>query len=200
MEDELPGRGSPLGVVAAQHDPDPRHQLLDAERLGHVVVAADGQPVDLLLGGVASGQEDHRDLDAIADQALHDREAVVVREPNVEDHEVGPEVHHRVSCLLCGGGGLNGEALVFERHRHQIGDGTLVIDDEDTVRLGRVHGGHSTIFARNSGKTLRTCWIYPAFCSVSRFRARSSVPSGSERQRTPPPALRNSPMGSAVVV
>ena len=48
--------------MATKHDPDAGHQLLDAERLGHVVVAADGQAVDLVLGGVLGGEEDDRNL------------------------------------------------------------------------------------------------------------------------------------------
>jgi hypothetical protein len=42
---------------AAEDRPDARDQLLQAERLGDVVVAADRRPADLVLGGVARGQE-----------------------------------------------------------------------------------------------------------------------------------------------
>jgi hypothetical protein len=40
---------------AAEDRPDARDQLLQAERLGDVVVAADRRPADLVLGGVARG-------------------------------------------------------------------------------------------------------------------------------------------------
>ena len=50
-----------LGAGAApQHRPDPGEDLVEAERLGHVVVAAQRQPGDLVLRGVARGEEQHR--------------------------------------------------------------------------------------------------------------------------------------------
>ena len=189
VEHELAARRCAVRIVAPEHDPDPRDQLLDAERLGDVVVAADGQAVHLLLGGVAGGEKDHRDLDAVADQALHEREAVVVGQPDVEDHQVGPEVHDGVARLLRGAGGLDREALVLERHRDEIGDGALVVDDEDSVRLACADCGHRTIFARKSGKRLRGCWIYPwALRGVSRSSAlarRRAAARGSAPRRRP---------------
>ena len=49
-----------LAVGAAQHGVDAGDQLPEAERLGQVVVAAEGQAPDLVLDGVAGGQEEHR--------------------------------------------------------------------------------------------------------------------------------------------
>ena len=46
-----------LAAGAPQHRADPGDELLEAERLGHVVVAADRQAPDLVLGRVAGGQE-----------------------------------------------------------------------------------------------------------------------------------------------
>src|SRR5665647_2621639 len=39
---------------------DARHQLLDAERLGHVVVATQGKAADLVFGRVARREKEHR--------------------------------------------------------------------------------------------------------------------------------------------
>ena len=42
---------------SAQEHADAGHQLLQAERLGDVVVAAEREPTDLVLDGVARGEE-----------------------------------------------------------------------------------------------------------------------------------------------
>ena len=42
---------------AAEDGPDPGHDLVEAEGLGDVVVAADGEAGDLVLGVVLRGQE-----------------------------------------------------------------------------------------------------------------------------------------------
>ena len=49
-------------ALPAQDGLDAGHHLLEAEGLGDVVVAAEGQAPDLVLGGVAGGEEQHRDL------------------------------------------------------------------------------------------------------------------------------------------
>jgi hypothetical protein len=41
-----------------------------------------------------------------------------------------------VAGLLRGASGLDREALVFERHRDEIRDGALIVDDENSVRFG----------------------------------------------------------------
>ena len=76
-----------VAAMPAQHDPYPSHQLLDAERLGDVVVAADRQPVDLVLGRVLGGEEDDRHLVAGAVHAFEDLDAVDVGQHHVQDHE-----------------------------------------------------------------------------------------------------------------
>ncbi len=44
---------------AAQDRSQPQHQLLQAERLGHVVVAARGEAGDPVVDAVPGGQEQH---------------------------------------------------------------------------------------------------------------------------------------------
>ena len=75
----------------AQDGPDARHELLDAERLGDVVVAH-AQPLDLVLGGVAGGEEDDRHLLALMAEPAADLEAVEVGKHDVEHDEMGRKV------------------------------------------------------------------------------------------------------------
>ena len=53
-----------LAPDAAQDGMHPGHDLGQGERLGHVVVAADGEPGHLVLDGVAGGEEEDGDPDA----------------------------------------------------------------------------------------------------------------------------------------
>ena len=48
---------SSMRLGAAQYGPDPGHHLVEAERLGDIVVAAHGQARDLVLGVVLGRQE-----------------------------------------------------------------------------------------------------------------------------------------------
>ena len=116
-----------------QHDPHAGHQLLDAERFGHIVIAPDRQPVDFVLGGVFGGQENDRHLVARAVHALEDLDAVDVREHHVEDHERRGELGDRTQGAPAGRGGLDVESLVAEGHGYELGDVRLVVDHQDPL-------------------------------------------------------------------
>ena len=66
----------------------PGDQLGQRERLGHVVVATDGQAGQLVLQRVAGGEEEDGDPDAVGPQAPGDLEAVEVGQHHIEDDEV----------------------------------------------------------------------------------------------------------------
>ena len=117
---------------AAQHGAHAGDELLEAERLGDVVVAADREALDLLLGGVAGGQEHDRHVVPVGAQPLHDREAVAVGEHHVEHDEIGPELLGRAERFGAVAGDLDAEALVAQGGRDEVGDVCLVVDDEDS--------------------------------------------------------------------
>src|SRR5690606_19842064 len=73
------------GAGAAQDGADARVQLLQAERLGDVVVAAGGQPLQLVLGGVAGGEEHRRGRAAAAPEPGAGVDARAVRQRHVQD-------------------------------------------------------------------------------------------------------------------
>ena len=139
------GRRRALRAGAAHQPTQPGHQLLERERLGHVVVAARGQPRDPVLDRVAGGEEDDRYVGQRGAHPAQHLEAVDVGQHHVE--------HDGVGALLAGGvhGGAPGvrhlhlPALVAQRHRDQLGDVHLVVDDEDAQRgavgAGQVGGG-----------------------------------------------------------
>ena len=65
-------------------------------------------------------------------QALHDREAVAVGEHHVEHDEVGPELLGRPQRIGSVGSYLDAESFVPQRGCDEVGDGGLVVDDEDS--------------------------------------------------------------------
>jgi len=78
----LPPSGAP------QQRLDARDHLLEAERLRHVVVAAQRQAPHRLLGAVARGEEQHRRVVALAPQPPAHLETVDVGQHDVEQQEV----------------------------------------------------------------------------------------------------------------
>ena len=134
--------GLRVAAVPPQHDPHAGHQLLDAERFGHIVIAPDRQPVDFVLGGVFGGQENDRHLVAGAVHALEDLDAVDVREHHVEDHERRGELGDRTQGAPAGRGGLDIESLVAEGHGYELGDVRLVVDHEHPGAI-LVHDDHA---------------------------------------------------------
>ena len=83
------------GAGAAQDRADAGDELLEAERLGHVVVAAERQAADLVLGRVARGEEDDRHAAALGAEPLGDLEALHVGQHDVEHDQVRAEARAR---------------------------------------------------------------------------------------------------------
>ena len=84
-----PRPGRPAGTPAAQDDLDPGHQLVALERLGQVVVGPDleaGDPVHRLA---ERAQHDDAEIAAAAAQVAGERQAVPVRQRQVEHDQVG---------------------------------------------------------------------------------------------------------------
>ena len=127
-----------LGQAAAAQDrADPGDELLEAEGLRDVVVAAEGEAADLVVGRVAGREEDDRHPRALGAEALGDVEALHVREHDVEHDEVRLERGDRGERVGAGPGRLDLEALEAQGHAHDVDDVGLVVDDEDAVlRVG----------------------------------------------------------------
>jgi hypothetical protein len=92
-----PTASESLGVRAGQVGPaqqpaQPGQHLLQAERLGHVVVAAGGDARHPVLHRVPGGQEEHAHLRYLGPEPAHDLDAVEVGEHDVEHHRVGAEL------------------------------------------------------------------------------------------------------------
>ena len=126
---------------AAQDRLDAGDDLVEAERLGDVVVAAGVQARDLVLGLVLGGEEEDRRGVAGAAQPLRDAEAVHVGEHDVEDDEVGLFLEHGRDRLGAVGDGPDLESGESQARDEQVADVRLVVDDQDA------RCGHALIMA-----------------------------------------------------
>ena len=125
---------------APQDRADAGEQLLDREGLGDVVVAAEGEAADLVLGRVAGGEEEDRGLVGALAHPPGDLEAVEVGQHHVEQDEVGPELADRAERRLPVGRRLDLVVVEAQGDREDIGDVRLVVDDEDLADRGVVRG------------------------------------------------------------
>jgi len=126
-------QGGRLGSVQcgpSQHGPDPGGQLLQAERLGDVVVATQGQPADLVIGRVPGGQEHHRGPHAGLPQPPHHLEAVEVGQHHVEHQQVRLELTGVGHGLGPVGRGGDVKASETQARRKQLDDVGIVLDYE----------------------------------------------------------------------
>ena len=109
----------------------PRHHFFEAERLGDVVVRAEGEAADLVLHRVLRGEEQHRSVHTVGAQPLEQAESVHSRHHDVENHGVGPERAGRVESLGPGRRRRHLESLKSQTHGEQLEDVRFVVDDED---------------------------------------------------------------------
>src|SRR5215469_14680472 len=85
---------------ASQYRSDPGREFLEPERLRHVIVAAEGEPGDLVRLRVPGGQEDHGNAAAIPAQPADDLESIRVGQHDIEHHQIewpGSRLPQRVS-------------------------------------------------------------------------------------------------------
>ena len=126
----------------------PGHDFGEGERFGHVVVAADGEARHLVLDGVAGGEEEDGDVDAVGPQPSRHLQAVEIGEHDVEDDEIG-------RTFLGGGQGqtavdglFDPEALVAEGGRHRVDDRRLVVHHQDPLVASWLHAPRPSVVDR----------------------------------------------------
>ncbi len=124
----LPSRSSDVHA-AAQHGPDPGHQLARGERLGDVVVGAEFEPDDLVDLAVAGGDDDDRHLRALPQRAAH-LGAGQPGQHQVEQHEVGAGPVEAGQRVRAGAGDRDLVALAAQHVGQRVGERLLVLDDE----------------------------------------------------------------------
>jgi hypothetical protein len=121
---------------AAQDHVDPRDQLARAERLCHVIVAADLEfqhAIDLV---VARGEKQDRHVGGLSDLAA-DFKPVKLGHADVEDDEVRPVGGKAGQALFAVARFGHGHAGLAQRHADDFADVQVVVDSKDAV--GQFH-------------------------------------------------------------
>ena len=127
---------------ATQNRADAGHDLLQAEGLGHVVVASDGQSHHLVLRGGAGGEEQHGGANALLPDAAGHGESVDVR----EDDQVGLGLLDHLDGFgaRCGGGHI--ESGEMQGCDEQFTDGRFVVNNDNGCFNRLAHALSITLF------------------------------------------------------
>ena len=133
--------GRPVLLKAAQHGANAAGKLARAERLGHIVVRAQVQPLDAVVLVRAHGEHDHRRVADLAD-ALERLEAVHAGHFDVEQHQVRVVVAHLLQRLHAVVGFERKIAFQVQVHLDEAHHARFVVNDEDLF-LGLVGHGVS---------------------------------------------------------
>ena len=121
-------RGAPLD--APQQRPYAGDELTRRERLGHVVVGADGE-ADEHVGLLRAGRQHQHRHRPVALHAAADLEPVEAREHQIEDHEVGPHALAQRDAGVPVVRDLDDEPLGAQPGGDGGGDHDLVLDHAD---------------------------------------------------------------------
>ena len=125
-----------LGVAggAAHLGAHARQQFLHVERLGEIIVGAGVHAGDLVAPAVARGEDDHRHLAFGPAPLLEDRDAVHLRQPDIEDDDVVGLGFAEEVAFLAVERLVDGIAGVGQR-RHQLAiEIGIILDDERAQR------------------------------------------------------------------
>ncbi len=139
VEGDRPGGQLPPGcgrvAGAAQHRFDSQDQLTRRKGLGDVVVGADLEAGDALVGLAERGQHDDRQVRMLGAHSPAHFEPVDLGQHQVEHHQVGPVGGNGFKRLASVGhvqGPVTGAFQIADDHS---GNGQIVVDDE---HLGHV--------------------------------------------------------------
>ena len=120
---------------AAQHRAGADHQLLRAERLGDIIVGAGFKPAQAVVLLAARGQHDDRQVGGggLAAQAAAQLDSADPLDHPVEHDQVGADLVDQDQRLLAAGGRGDGVAGAGKVELHQVGDGAVVLDQEEPL-------------------------------------------------------------------
>ena len=123
--------GAGPSLRAAKHGAEPGQQFVERERLAEVVIRASIEPRDPVGDGVSGGQEQDGRVAVALAEAAEDRQAVLARQPPVEDHEIPVAVlQHRPGDLAIGDP-LGDVPFLAQPSDDRCGDQLVVFDHQD---------------------------------------------------------------------
>ena len=133
VDDEIAGIDDRLGMtLGAAHDGvDARDQLVLVERLGHVVVGAEAETLDLVLDAREAGKDhDWRlDLRRPAGSGRNSSKARHVGQVQVQQYDVVVIELAEVDAFFTQVGGVDVEALGFQHQLNRLSRGAVVFNE-----------------------------------------------------------------------
>ena len=134
VEPHRPAVEFALGVAgrAAQQRADARQHLFEMKRLGDVVVGAGVEALHLVAPAVARGEHQHRHGAAGPAPGFQHRDAVHLRQADVEDHGVVGLGLAEIVPLLAVEGAIDHVAGIGQRGGELPVEIRIVLDDEET--------------------------------------------------------------------
>ena len=164
--------------LVSEGRPHARQEFLHAERLGDVVVCAEIQRFD--LGGLVAAAREHDNghVFALSPDFAQEIEPLHVRQPEIEDDEIGRLCHQlerrlgiwRVDGLV---------ALRAQSHAQQFADWRLVVDDQHSE--GR--SGHAAVSRCSAGLGTGSVTVKTAPGRSERLPATMVPPMASTKPR-----------------
>ena len=119
-------------VVTSQLRLDPGYHLQRAERLGDIIIRAQGQPGDLVRLLILGGEHDDGIIMILPDPAAEVK-AIAVGEHDIDDGQIQPGLADTLQGLFCGIEFIDLVILICEIELDQIGDLPLVVHDKYPV-------------------------------------------------------------------
>ena len=143
-------------LAPPEHGLDARGELLDRERLRHVVVGPELEPEHLVALVALRRQDDDRDAGVVLAHRLAHLEAVELGQHQVEEHEIGLLVEGLLDRLLAVLRDVDGVALEAEASLEAEPDRGVVLDDQDAGRHAAASpGSFSAMWVRVTGASAR---------------------------------------------
>ena len=132
VERELPvaQHVEPGGAAPAVERADPRQQLVEAERLGQVIIRAGVEPPHDILGRVERGEHEDRGRPALAPELGGDLEAVLLRQHDVEKDDVVVVDMRQHRGLVPIGGHVHRVPFLLQPLFDEASDLPVIFDDE----------------------------------------------------------------------
>jgi acetate kinase len=124
----------------AKVSPDAGGELIEGERLGHVIRRACVESLDALGHLSPGGQQNYRQGRKRAPDAGENLKPVAPRQHDVQQHEVEPAADGLSLALESVRGARNLVALSGEAAPEEVGDPRLVLDDQNPHRVGGMVG------------------------------------------------------------
>src|SRR5690606_9557658 len=131
---DLAGGDDRLGVTlgAANHGVDAGDQLVLVERLGHVVVRAAAERLDLGVDLARARQDHHRGVDLADPQLTQNFQTIHVRQVQVQKNKVVVVDLAQIDAFLTQIGGVDVEALGLEHQLDALRSRAVVLDEQNT--------------------------------------------------------------------